>query len=395
MIKAASEKGEVGWVAIQPGPDVITFPTASGSFFFTESPAINQEPVHAQNKEITDSYAEKQGKFCGYKAGSVKFNMNVKTSGTKGTLSPIHPFILAVYGRHTVTPNTSVTYNHYRRNPEDPFIYLTILLKTQTFTHLLINVRVKKMEIAIKKDDILPVSFDCIFEKVISAGNSTLKTTINGTPQAPVTEIPLNGEEEYQTFQEGCYVYVGSDDNSGAGFLVTAVSKTNNSLTIQDGVTSSQTAGVAIGGFTPVTIESGNNIQAGISWKSVNTGERGTRTIYFTDLKFNVENGVKPLENICSDSNVIGFSEDNRKVNVSVTRYYGTTNENIKYLIEKEVQIPLTIQVGQEEGNIVQVVCPNWRVIKENVSGKEAKTDAIDGQCYVESGDDESTLILR
>lgn len=392
--QAASEQGEHGWVAIQDNIDVYSFPTASGSFSFTESPAMDQEPVYAENKEMSESYDEKAGAFCGYKAGSIKLNMNFKTSGTKGTLSPLHPFFLAAYGRHTVVSNTSVTYQHYRFNPVDPFKYLTILIKTQTFTHLLVNVRVKKMDIGIKKDALLPVTFECIFEKVLNAGNATLKENIDGT-STPVTIIPLNDAESYQRYQEGSYISIGTDDNSGAGFKITAVNKTGNTLTIEGGVTTVQDAGAAITGFTPVFSVSGNDINGGVSWTTANTGELGNHKIYCTDSKFSIENGVKPLEDVCSDNNQIGCAEGSRKILYELTRYYSTTYENTKYLIEKQVQIPFTIQVGQEDGNILQIVCPNWKIKKGNVSGKEAKTIAIQGQCYPSVGDDASTLVLK
>jgi len=394
IIQVASEKGEVIWAAIQSAVDVPNFPTTSGTMLVTESPTFGREPVMATNSEITDSYAERPGEICGHKAGTLKLAVNFKVSGTKGTLSPIHPLLLALYGRHTVVPNTSVSYMHYRRNPEDAFVYLTVLVKKQTETVLMTNVRVKKMDIDITSDKLLPASFDCLYEKEFHAGKSTLKTAIDGTV-TPVTVIPLNGLEDYQLFEVGSYIYVGTDDNGGAGFEVSAVSKANNELTIEDGVTTVQDVGVKIAGFTPVVTSSGYNLQAGKSWKTGNTGELGVRKIFYTNLKFGVENGVKALENICSDEGVIGFAEGGRKVTLTTTRYYSLLGEGARYLLENEVSIPIDAQVGTEAGKILEIVIPSWKINKQSESGKEDKSIAIDGQCFESSGDDESTLVLK
>jgi len=394
IIQIASEKGEVIWAAIQTTVDEPNFPTTSGTIFVTQSPTISREPIIATNNEITDSYAQRPGEICGYKAGTLKIEMNFKVSGAKGALSPIHPLILAAYGRHTVEPNTSVTYHHYRRNPEDPFVYLTILIKKQTETVLLTNVRVNKINIDITNDKLLPVTFDCHYEKQYHAGKSTLKTPIDGTT-TPVAVIPLNGLEDYQMFDVGSYIYVGVDDNDGAGYLVTAVSKTNNQLTIQGGVATAQNAGVKIAGFTPVVTSCGSNLQAGKSWKTANTGELGARKIYYTNLQYNLENNVKPLENICSDDGVIGFAEGGRKVTLSTNRYYSLTGDNARYLLQNQVGIPITAQVGTEQGKILQLIIPSWKINKQTESGKEEKTIAIDGQCFEDIGDDESTLVLK
>jgi len=389
----ASGQGELIFVAIQSDKDVLNFPTSSGTIFLTEPPTFSQEPTVVKNDEMRDSYAEQKSKIAGFKMGSLKLAGNFKVSGTPGALSPIHPLLLAAYGRHTVTSNTKVEYMHYRRSTEDPFIYLTVLIKKQAETVLLKNVRVKKFDTDIQADKNLPLSCDCMYEYQYIAGKSTLKNAIDGTV-TPVTTIPLNGLEDYQLFTVGCYIYVGTDDNSGEGFEVTEVSKAANTLTIAGGVTTEQAQAAKIGGFVPTAVISGNNIVTSKSWMNAITGELGSQKIYLTQVKFGLENGTKALENIMSDTGVKGFSEGSRKATFSVQKYFSLFGENARYLHENAVEVPLDVQVGSESGSIVKIVIPCWIVNKQNESGKEEKALSIDGQCFEDSGDDESTLVL-
>jgi hypothetical protein len=394
-MQIASSKGEIIWVAIQTDEDTINFPTSSGTIPLTAPPEFTQKPRMAENKEMVDSFAAQPGMAAGLQTGNFKISLNFKASGSAGALSPIHPLLYALYGRFTQNAGVDVRYNHYQR--DDTFIYLTVLVKKEFETILVKSARVKKMELKPSAAQILPIDLTGFFMERFIAGTSTLDENIDGTV-TPVTEIPLdsNDPEAFKRVHVGSYIYVGTDENSGAGFEVTAVNEGTNTLTIADGVTTVQNQGVKVAGFTPAVVKSGEDMMASRSWLDVNTGAAGSRKIHLTEGTFTVENGTKALEDIMDDADsTTQFSEDTRTVNFNLTRYWTIESVDARYHLENQTQIPATLNIGKEAGKIIQVDMPNWRLKDESESGQPEKKLGIQGQCFEDTGDDESTMILK
>jgi hypothetical protein len=395
-MKIASTKGEIIWVATQADQQTINFPTSSGTIALNAPPEFTQKPRLAENKEMVDSFAAQPQIAAGMQTGNFKISLNLKASGSPGQLSPIHPLLYALYGRFTQNSGVDVQYNHYHR--DDDFIYLTFLVKKQFDTILVKSARIKKMEIKPAAAQILTIDFTGFFMERFIAGTSTLDSTIDGTSQ-PVTGIPLdttNDPEAFKRYNVGSYIYVGTDDNTGAGFKVTAINEGTNTLTIADGVTTVQNAGVTVAGFTPAVVKSGENTTGSRSWVEVNTGAAGSRKIHLTEGDFSVENGTKALEDIMDDAHsTTQFAEDTRTVNFNLTRYWTQEAADAKYHLQNRTQITAALNIGNEPGKIIQISMPNWQLKDQNESGQPEKKIGIQGQCFEDSGDDESTLILK
>jgi hypothetical protein len=395
MTQIASTQNEIIYAAIQPDADTFVMPTSSGTIPLTESPTFTQDPDIVDNQEMRDSYSAEPGVCVCNKAGEFDLSMNFKVSGTPGTLSPLHPFLLSAWGNHTVTPATDVTYTHTKSG--DEFVYLSIVYKKTFEISYIIGARVKKSTLKVSKRQIQGISFSGNFKKMVTAGTATLDSAIDGTSSA-VTEIPLAEAEGYNKFEIGAFIVVGADDNAGQGHKITAINDSTNVLTITPGVTTAVAGGAKITGFTPVSSFAGYNTSSSVSYIDLNTGS-GVRRINLTETSFNLENGVKPIEDIMSDdpNGIIDFAEDKRKVTFTIQRYF-TLDGGIdaRALIKKETSIPVTTTIGTEAGRIIQLVLTNARVLKSKESGKPEKKIDIDLQAYpTTAGDDESALVLK
>ncbi len=392
MNDIASSKGEMIFVAQQPDIDTFVMPTTTGSVFLINEPDSKQKPNTAANQESRSDLGEQPATFAGYEIGDAKISCNLKTSGTPGVLPPIHILLLSVFGKHTTTAN-EVKYNSYAR--EDTPIYLSVVVKKQMETQFITGAWINSTEIKIDKGKIQSIDFGPKFKKAVKVGIASLKNAIDGT-STPVTVIPIKEAEGYKRFDVDSYIVVGSDNNTGAGFKVTAVDTTANTVTIEDGVTTVQPVDAVIKGFTPVISESGKNIVSQFAWLKLNTGAAGDRNVAIITANFKVDNGIKGLDEEMSESEWNATTTwDSRKVTLDVSRYFRVEDTQDTFDIVKGTDIVASLNLGKETGNSIALEFPRMRILETGESGKPEKKNDKKFQAYPLNGDDEVTLVIK
>ena len=328
----ASTRGEIIFAAIQNDIDTFVMPTSSGTIPVTSSPEFTQKPEVAENEEMVDSYSDQAGKFAGYKAGSWKVSTNFKLSGSPGVEPNIHPLLLSLYGRHEVNAGTDVRYKHYRKNTDD-MVFLSIVVKRDFVTEYITGAVVNQGEMKLVATKIQGIDFSGQFKKKVQAGTCSLLSGIDGTV-TPVTVLPLKEAEAFKRIGIDSYIYVGTDDNSGAGFKVTDVDPAANTVTIEDGVTTVQDADSVIAGFVPVVSLSDEDISTRYGWINIDTGDAGQRKLAITEANYSIDNGIKALEDIVSDEDFNSEAvPDTRKVLMKITKYFDVNSPNTKYFL--------------------------------------------------------------
>jgi len=394
MAKIASTRGEIIFAAIQTDIDTFTMPTSSGTIPVTGSPEFTQKPEVAENTEMVDSFSQQPGTFAGYKAGSWKVSTNFKLSGTPGVEPNIHPLLLSLFGRHEVNAGTDVRYKHYRKNTDD-LLFLSIVVKRDFVTEYITGAVVNQGEMNLVATKIQGIDFSGHFKKKVQAKTCSLLSGIDGTV-TPVTVIPLKEAEAFKRFDIDSYIYVGTDDNSGAGFKVTDVDPAANTVTIDAGVTTVQDADSVIAGFVPVVSLSGEDISTRFGWINIDTGAAGQRKLAITEAKYSINNGIKSLDDIVSDGDFnTEVVPDTRKVLMKITKYFTVDSTNTEYDIRQQTDCDVELNIGKETGKSIQVLIPKMRILDTGESGSPEKKKNIDGQCFPNTGDDESTLILK
>ncbi len=393
MADIASTRGEIIFADAQTDIDTFSMPTSSGTIPVTSSPEFTQKPEVAENEEMVDSYSDQPGKFAGYNAGSWKVSTNFKLSGSAGVEPNIHPLLLSLYGRYEVNAGTDVRYKHYRQT--DDIVFLSIVVKRDFVTEFIIGAVVNQGEMKLEATKIQGIDFSGHFKKKVRAGTASLLSSIDGTV-TPVTVIPLKEAEAYKRFDVDSYIYVGTDDNTGSGFKVVDVDPAANTVTIEGGVTTVQADDSVIAGFVPVVSLSGEDIATRFGWINIDTGAAGQRKLAITEANYTVNNAFKPLDDIVSDvdyTTEIVF--DKRKVEMKITKYFDVDSPNAEYDIREQTDCDVELNIGKETGKSIQVLIPKMRIQDTGESGSPEKKKNIDGQCFPDTGDDESTLILK
>jgi hypothetical protein len=394
MPDIASTRGEIAFAALQPDIDTFTMPTSSGTIPVTSSPEFTQKPEVAENEEMVDTYSAQQGKFAGYKAGTWKLSTNFKLSGTPGILSNLHPLLLSLYGRHTVNAGTDIRYRHYRKNTDD-LVFLSIIVKRDFVTEYITGAVVNQGEMNLVATKIQGIDFSGQFKKKVRSGTCSLLSGIDGTV-TPVTVLPLKEAEAFKRFDIDSYIYVGTDDNSGTGHKVVDIDPAANTVTIENGVTTLQGADSVIAGFVPVVSLCSEDISTRYGWINIDTGAAGQRKIAITEANYSIDNGIKSLDDIVSDQDFnTEVVPDTRKVLMKITKYFDIKSPNTGYDIRQQTDCDVELNIGKETGKSIRVLIPKMRILDTGESGTPQKKKNIDGQCFPDTGDDESTLILK
>lgn len=388
-----SNEGDVLFIAIQTGPGVINKPLSSGTVYLTAAPTITQKPRNADNKEMRRTRDSQPGTVVGMSIGEFKFSTNLVLSGSKGVVSCIHPLLLSTYGRHTITTNEKVTYTHYLY--DDDYVYLTVLAKKDSETQILLDCVVDSLTLKSTAATLQVVEFSGYFLKKFNAGTGFLNAAITGTP--PATAIVMKTKAETETFEPGAYITVGSDDNTGQGFLITAVNVDTKTLTIQGGVTTAQPANAIVTGWAPVDVASGYAIDGGFGEFIVDPNSEGPAAVQIISADYTLKNSIAKIEDerTSTTGGYTGrYGKGKREVTFNTDEYLTIDGLPAEYHLKKNSSITVELNMGDEDGKKAQIIIPNMRLTDVTQSGDAQKKQTKQGKCYPDEGDDPSSLIL-
>lgn len=394
MAKIAVGIGEIAFVALQPDADTLKKPTSDGTVLLISIPEGDQEPKLAKNKEMREGLGENADDVVGFNLGTGKLSMNFKLSGVPGELSPYDPLFLSWYGNRTVTPGVSVAYTPYKNKQALNFV--TVLIKKDTEVHLWKSAVVSQGDINVKAAEFQTLQLSLLFKQLIVAGTSATKGDINGTA-GDVTAIELENPEAAMRYDVGCYITIGTDDNAGEGFQVTAINETTGTLTVTPAVKTDQTSGSVVCGWAPVPAYTGENLIARRGKTTMDYGASGVRDFNFTEAGFSCKNGMEGADDVVSMAEfpLEITNTSTRTTTFKSTRYYGLTESELRTLRNNQTPIPITLYIGNEPGKSIEVVMPDVRLSKASASGDKLKKASIEGKCAHVIAEDESTLILK
>lgn len=384
----------VCYVAEQADGDTPNIPQTGGTFYVKDPPTVEQEPIIAENQELTNTLGKRAGKVVGHKIGSAKLNVNLKMSGEAGTLSNLHPLLYSLFGNFTQSPGVSVAYTHYALNQD--LVFLTILINRGFESELIESAVVVSGSMKVSAENAVTLSLDLLFKKVNRASTAFLKSAIDGS-STPVTAIELEEPEDAKGYDVGAYITVGSNTNGGAGFKITAVNETSGVLTIESGVDDAQPIGAKVEPWAPVPMQLGENLVADFGKSEEVHGPTGVKEFGFTEAGYELKNTIKGLDSEVNWQGLVNHikNTDDRAVSLNSTRYWGFDEQVLDYLRKNHVKVPVTLYVGNQPGHSLELSMPDVRFKKASRSGNDAVKAGINGECYEVNGNDESTLTLK
>ena len=167
---------------------------------------------------------------------------SLRPSGSAGTAPDVGPLLVAAGMTETVDAGVSVTY----APANDQSTSLHVLEDLESVSRLLVGGFVESVTLELTGTD--PA-------KVTGSGRGTTPvrtgyTTLSGTEAADQTELSV---AELNVFEVGGWVRAGSDDNSGAGYKITAKSAETGAgtITVTPALAVGADSGDAVGPFCP------------------------------------------------------------------------------------------------------------------------------------------------
>jgi len=395
MSEIATGATQIVWVKKETTQGVFEKPAASDAILVISDISGKQDRIFLEDEQKRLSLS-RLGKIAGpYNPGEWSFTSYIKPSGSLGVEPAGDVLLEALFGNKSVSSGVNVEYSLYK--VDDDIKTLSMIIKKGFETYFITGAFVDKGSFPIKAGDsndaIFQASFSGKFLKSYLAGTDELSSAIDGTT-TPVTSIPV---VDAKKFEVGAYIIIGSDDNSGAGFKITAVDYSSNTITIDTGVSTAQSQGAVVKGWTPDVVESGYLVHGrfGVVQKSEDGSTYDDFVITEATIEltnnFNVLNDEKT-----GDSYPATITKTSvRDVDISITRYFYPEESRRRYDANNQTRFWIKIPVGDTAGKRARFEFVNVQFDSPEVSGEAEMNVSLKGKAYATTSlDDELKLIF-
>lgn len=228
----------------------LAFPAASDALRVTAVPTAPQSESFTESEELMASRSKPDRARDLTPAANFDLKLYSRPSGAAGTPPQEDVLMECALGQKTINAGVSVVY--------EPAIVLpsfSLCWKEGHTWFFAAGCKVGSLAFDFAAKGYLNLGFSGMAQKVLFAGTSE-------TVAASTTELLNLASGGALLFLAGSYVQVGSDDNTGAGYLITAVDVDNDTISISPALSSAPAADVVVKGFLPTPSWSGVKVEA-------------------------------------------------------------------------------------------------------------------------------------
>ncbi len=228
----------------------LALPAATDALRVTAVPTAPQPESFSESEELVNSRSKPDRARDLTPAANFDLKLYSRPSGAAGTPPQEDVLLECALGQKTINAGVSVVY--------EPAVILpsfSLCWKEGHTRFFAAGCKVGKLSFDFAAKGYLNLGFSGMAQKVLFAGTS--ETVADST-----TELIKLASGGALLFLAGAYVQVGSDDNTGAGYLITAVDVDNDTITISPALSSAPAAGVEVKGFLPTPSWSGVKVEA-------------------------------------------------------------------------------------------------------------------------------------
>lgn len=366
---------------------VPAWPDATDTVLVTSDPTFKQERAFINDKQKRQTRGETK-RFVGpWKPGEFSFGTYVLPSGSLGVAPRPNLALKGVFGNETVTPSTSVEYT--LSGIGVPIPTFSILIKNGPMVKMCTGCAFDSGSFPVNPGDeddesIAGVTFSGPFLRHYRAGTDSLNSAIDGSVTA-VTAIPLKKTNGYKSYSVGAKIFVGTNDNSGSGFEITAIDEGANTLTIADGVNDSQVDGAAVAGWTPTVTETGYPVhwRFGVYQESLDGGSTYGDVI-INGATVTIKNGVVVDKNSKTGSGFPArlYFTGNRTIEYPYEKLYTDNDTGDDYDAENQVSRDVKLPAGDTAGYRFRFEMPRVEIDTPEVSGDDVRTQNKTGHPF-------------
>jgi len=308
--------------------------------------AIGQQPSYTDSPEIVDTrdlLAQFQDRN---PAGTWSFPIIVRPSGTAGDAPNGDVLYKSLMGTKTVTASTSVAYTPAATKPS-----FSIWVKKDHTVLFASGATVGKAEITAATTGGLTIAMSGQFMQLGWAGTDALAATA----AALDTTITVDDAKKYTV---GAMISVGTDDNSGAGYEVTAVNTTTNVLTVSPAIVTGASLGDTVEGFLPTGTQTSTPLENRLSSAKI-----ASSTVPIKGMSLTITDDPKYLEDeISSVDYPTEYAEVQRDISGSLDLYF--RQDDLDYFSDGLAgnEQAVELDCGDTTGAKIQIAMPTTRL---------------------------------
>ncbi|MBU2538082.1 MAG: hypothetical protein KKH22_06560 [Proteobacteria bacterium] len=245
---------------------------------------IGQVPTYSDSEEIVDSRSLIEQFRDALTSGDWSLPMYLRPSGSPGVAPQGGSLFKALFGSETVVGSTSVTYSLAKQLPS-----FSLWTKYGDTVFFATGATADQAKMGISKKGALKLDLSGKFMAMGWCGTDELSALIDYIA-TPITAIPVKDAKKYTV---GGKIKVGTDDNAGAGYTITAVNVTTNTLTIAVGVQTDHAVDTVVAPFLPAGTIVGSPVESRTASVSF---DGGSTAIKIKGMDLTIGNGIQYQE---------------------------------------------------------------------------------------------------
>lgn len=339
------------------------------------------------DQQRRNTYSE-ISEFAGrYEPGELTLPIYVKPSGSAGTAPEGDVLFEALFGRKVTTGGVSVEYLPLRLSDTRPS--LTVWVKKGHFVYMCWGTLINRGRFPLRADNsdeaLSRCEFGGIFTELRWTGTDELGVAIAGP--GPTTTFTA---KDARKFTVGSFIKIGADDNSGAGFEVTAVNYSTNVVTISPGISGSVDVDTLITPWLPAGTEAGEPVHGRLG-----SATRGGVSLPLLSAEVTYEH---PLKLLNEEKNGKDFADrfvhtGKRSVAVTAEIYFDANASRFFYDAKTNVKADMVFPWGTVAGKTITLTTKNVRLSAPRVSGGEEKIERLEGKAFASSSFDDEVVL--
>ena len=280
----------------------LAFPSATDLVVPAGNGTIGQVPTYTDSEEIVDSRSLMDQFRDALPAGDWSLPMYMRPGAAGGSPQGSALFE-SLFGAKAVVSDTSVTYSLAKELPS-----FSLWLKYGDTVFFAKGATADMAKFASAKKGAVKWDFSGKFMARGWCGTDELAVAIDYVA-TPITSVVVKDAKKYTV---GARIKIGTDDNTAAGFTVTAVDYDTDTLTISPGISSDQPIDAVVAPFLPAGTVIGEPVEARTLAVSLDNGATTTK---ITSFDLTITNNVQYLEEEIGDEETpTDYVEDQRSV---------------------------------------------------------------------------------
>jgi len=350
---------EEAYAILETSCGTLKKPTTADRIYTVGPVDFGQERELLEDMQIRASASQLPSIRARLLTGDFSFTTYVKPSGVLGTAPEHAKLFRCLMGLETPDPGVKVEYTL-----QDQLDSLSFWCKKGHTVFAMRGATIESAEFTIAGDAIASIRWSGKFMERLWAGETPALDTC-GIGKTTI-QLPSKGAQRYVV---GMYVTVGTDHNTQAGYLLTGVNYTNDTITISPSLVTNQGVNPTIYPFWPVSVAEVGVPEHGKLGIVTITGQNAI----VTQAVLTLTNNIKYYDNEKNDAwTAERFGRPGKRLaEGTLTVFFLKQGPSYFYRSDYRITDALIIPVGNVAGKIMEISIPYAEYKAPKITGTE------------------------